>query len=87
MQVSVSDAKAKLTDLVRRAEAGDEVVLTRHGQSVVRLVAVERKLSPEEVRAKRRAALEAFRGCAKGSSGPDAEHSTDFLYDEFGLPT
>jgi len=25
--------KGPLTDLVRRAEAGDEVILTRHGQS------------------------------------------------------
>jgi len=27
MQVSVSDAKGQLTELVRRAEAGDDVVL------------------------------------------------------------
>ena len=32
MQSSVSDAKAQLTDLVRRAEAGDKIVLTRHGR-------------------------------------------------------
>ena len=31
MEVSVTDAKGQLTDLVRRAEAGEEVVLTRHG--------------------------------------------------------
>ncbi|WP_247410834.1 type II toxin-antitoxin system prevent-host-death family antitoxin, partial [Bradyrhizobium sp. 23] len=31
MRVSVTDAKGQLTDLVRRAEAGDEVILTRHG--------------------------------------------------------
>ena len=31
MKISVTDAKAQLTELVRRAEAGDEVVLTRHG--------------------------------------------------------
>jgi prevent-host-death family protein len=37
MHVSVSDAKALLTDLVRRAEAGDEIVLTRHGQPIVTL--------------------------------------------------
>ena len=30
MEVSVSDAKAQLTDLARRAEAGEEIVLTRH---------------------------------------------------------
>jgi prevent-host-death family protein len=31
MRVSVQEAKGQLSDLVRRAEAGDEVVLTRHG--------------------------------------------------------
>jgi hypothetical protein len=36
MEVSVSDAKGQLTDLVRRAEAGDEVILTRHGHAAVR---------------------------------------------------
>jgi len=29
MEISVTDAKAQLTELVRRAEAGDEIVLTR----------------------------------------------------------
>ena len=32
MRISVTDAKAQLTELVRRAEAGDEIILTRHGQ-------------------------------------------------------
>ena len=40
MRISVTEAKGQLTELVRRAEAGDEVVLTRHGQAVVRLVPV-----------------------------------------------
>ncbi len=40
MNVPISEAKARLTDLVRRAEAGDEVVLTRHGRRVVRLAPV-----------------------------------------------
>ena len=29
MQISVTDAKAKLTELVRRAEADEEIILTR----------------------------------------------------------
>jgi hypothetical protein len=33
-QVSVTEAKAELTELVRRAEVGDEIVLTRHGYFV-----------------------------------------------------
>jgi prevent-host-death family protein len=58
MNVPISEAKARLTDLVRRAEAGDEVVLTRHGRPVVRLAPVvgrpgselERGTTPERVR-------------------------------------
>ena len=41
MQISVTEAKGQLTDLVRRAEAGDEVILTRHGQAAVRLVPIK----------------------------------------------
>ena len=40
MQVSVTEAKGQLTELVRRAEAGDEVILTRHGHAALRLVPV-----------------------------------------------
>ncbi len=87
MHISLTDAKARLTDLVRRAEAGDEVVLTRHGQPTARIIAVRSTLSSDDRRARRRAALEAFRGSAKNCPGPDAAHSADFLYDEAGLPT
>lgn len=31
MQVTVTEAKAKLTELVKRAEDGEEIVLTRNG--------------------------------------------------------
>ena len=85
MQVSVTEAKARLTDLVRRAEAGDEVILTRRGQPAVRLVAV----MTEDTRAKRRQTIEKFRGIAKGKLGLEgvtAVNIADFLYDENGLP-
>src|SRR3982751_6267290 len=84
MQISVTAAKAQLTELVRRAEAGDEIVLTRHGHPAVRLVPVKkRRLSPEE----RMALLEEFRAAsAKATPGPCAARSQDFLYDEDGLP-
>jgi prevent-host-death family protein len=86
MRVSVSDAKAQLTDLVRRAEAGEEVVLTRHDQEVARLVPVEVKKVVD--RAERRRILEEImrEGGAKPKDGPCAARSQDFLYDEFGLP-
>ena len=44
MQISVTDAKGQLTELVRRAEKGDEIVLTRHGHAAVRLVPVKAPL-------------------------------------------
>lgn len=84
MRISVSEAKGQLTELVRRAEAGDEVVLTRHGQAAVRLVPVRPVLD----RTSRRALLEAARaaGAAKAKAGPDAARSQDFLYGDDGLP-
>ena len=41
MRVAVTNAKGQLTELVRRAEAGEEILLTRHGKAVARLVPVE----------------------------------------------
>jgi prevent-host-death family protein len=84
MQISVTDAKGKLTDLVRRAEAGDEVILTRHGQAAVRLVPVRRVPNARA----RRTLLEAIRksGMAHATSGPGAARSQDFLYGDDGLP-
>ena len=40
MYVSLSEARARLTDLVRQAEAGEEVVLTRHGRPAARIIAM-----------------------------------------------
>lgn len=84
MQISVSDAKGQLTELVRRAEAGDEVVLTRHGHAAVRLVPVRTVRDGKT----RRELLEAVRaaGAAKATAGPSAARSQDFLYGDDGLP-
>ncbi len=85
MRISVTDAKSQLTDLVRRAEAGDEVILTRHGQSAVELVPVK---SPSLDARGRKELLQAIRaaGAAKARPGPNATSSQDFLYDGTGLP-
>jgi prevent-host-death family protein len=40
MRVSVSDAGPQLAELLRLAEAGDEVLLTREGKPVARMVPV-----------------------------------------------
>lgn len=33
----IHEAKARFSELIRRAEAGEEVVITRHGREVARL--------------------------------------------------
>jgi prevent-host-death family protein len=84
MQISVTDAKAQLTELVRRAEKGDEIILTRHGHAAVRLVPVKPPLDGKSRRALLEAAWKA--GAAKAKPGPSAARSQDFLYGDDGLP-
>lgn len=84
MHISVSEAKAQLTELVRRAEAGDDIVLTRYGHPAVRLVAVQER----PTRAARIALLQQMREDARGrhDDGISAARSQDFLYGDDGLP-
>jgi prevent-host-death family protein len=89
MRISVSEAKAHLTDLVKRAEAGEEVILTRHGQPAVRLVSAQVALTSEEkgrIIKKIQAEVAAKRAAGLVPEGPDAARSQDFLYDQDGLP-
>lgn len=83
--IPISEAKAQLTDLVRRAESGETVFLTRHGQEIVRLTPV--KISAD-LKAKRLAAIRTAQAAVAGNFPPDfdAARSQDFLYDEDGLP-
>jgi prevent-host-death family protein len=84
MRISVTDAKGQLTELMRRAEAGDEVILTRHGHAAVRLVAIR----PAPGMPARTKLLESVRrsGAARATPGPSAARSQDFLYGDDGLP-
>jgi prevent-host-death family protein len=84
MRISVSDAKGQLTELVQRAEAGDEIILTREGQAAVRLVPIKTRPTSEN----RKDLLNAIwaAGAAKATAGPTAARSQDFLYGDDGLP-
>lgn len=89
MQVALSEAKAQLADLVRRAEAGDEVILTRRGEPTVRLVPVAADVDIAEIRRRRLAAIDRAIAAARErgpDGGPCAARSADYLYDENGLP-
>jgi prevent-host-death family protein len=84
MKVSVTEAKSQLTELVKRAEAGDEVILTRRGRDVARLVPIvvaRDATSRRSLMVKLRASAS-----AKASPGPEAARSQDFLYGDDGLP-
>lgn len=89
MRMSVTEAKAQLTDLVRRARAGEEVILTRHGDAAVRLVPVEAPVDMErrrKVLAKYAQTGATQTGETQAAPGPSAARSQDFLYDDDGLP-
>lgn len=50
VEVGTYEAKARLSELLDKVEAGETVVITRHGRAVARLVA-EPKLRAARVRA------------------------------------
>jgi prevent-host-death family protein len=48
-QVGMHEAKTKLSQLVERAEAGEDIVIARNGKPVARLVPVARTASLADV--------------------------------------
>jgi len=84
MRISVSEAKGQLTELVRRAEAGDEIILTRHGLAAVRLVPIAATPDHDAKLALLQAVSET--GRLKATPGASAARSQDFLYGPDGLP-
>lgn len=48
--VSAAKAKAEFAECIRRAEAGEPVVITRHGKPVVALVRADRLAQLERLR-------------------------------------
>jgi prevent-host-death family protein len=49
-QIGMHEAKTKLSQLVERAEAGEDIVIARNGKPVVRLVPVPRDSTLDTVR-------------------------------------
>jgi prevent-host-death family protein len=46
--VGAYEAKTHLSELLEKVEAGEEIVITKHGAPVAKLVPVEKKASAEE---------------------------------------
>ena len=59
--IGLFEAKTHLSELVARAEQGDEVIITRHNRPVARIVPF---LAAPQSGAKRREALKALLGAA-----------------------
>ncbi|OLP57387.1 hypothetical protein BJF92_16480 [Rhizobium rhizosphaerae] len=88
MRISLEQAAGQLSELVRLAEEGEEIVLTENGAPRARLEAT----SPIDKAARERFFRDELpelqrRAASRMIPGPDAAHSQDFLYDdETGLP-
>jgi len=61
--VGMFEAKTNLSALVEEVEKGGQVVITRHGKPVAKLVRAEPELTPEEI-ARRSEALRGMRELA-----------------------
>lgn len=78
-EVGVHEAKTQLSQLLRRVEGGEEVVVTRGGRAVARIVGVERGRAPKD-----RFGLLAAEVAEPGDW--DEEADADTLGDLFGIP-
>ncbi len=85
MRISIAEAEGQLTELVRLANQGEEVVLTENGRPAVRFEPIRKSLTGEE-KSKLIDRLQEEVRKKNLPPGPDAAHSQDFLYDEYGLP-
>lgn len=69
MTLPVYEAKTRLSELLTAVEQGEQVVITRHGQAVAKLVAVEpASESDAQMIAQRRTAIEAVIKAREGRS-------------------
>ena len=49
MQINLTDAKAQLPKLIERALAGEEVIISKRSEPLVKLVPLERDTSPRDM--------------------------------------
>ncbi len=71
MNVNIYTAKTRLSRLIDRAMAGEEIVITRHGKPVARLVSAKPAREPRK--------LGLLRGCIRIAEDFDAPLPEDLL--------
>jgi prevent-host-death family protein len=69
-QYSVAEAKARFSELIDKAGAGQSVVITRHGQPVAELKPVETARAPAKMSEPELGALAAGRARRKAKTSP-----------------
>jgi len=62
--VGADEAKTRLSELLQKAEAGEEIIITKHGAPVAKLVPVKKETTVEE----RSAAIRRIQNLASGLS-------------------
>lgn len=73
--VNLATAKAQLSELINKVEAGEEVVITRHGRPVARVIPANQAKQP--VPLERLAALRKSLPPRKGSSAEELRKLRD----------
>jgi prevent-host-death family protein len=71
--VGMFEAKTNLSSLVEEVEKGGEVVITRHGKPVAKLVAAANTLTAEQI-ARQKQAMAELREMARKRGGPPISH-------------
>ena len=86
MRISLADAEGQLTELIRLARQGEEILVTEDGHPIARLEAVKTFISDP---AERHNFIKKLQEQVRQMNLPpdtDAARSQDFLYGDDGLP-
>jgi prevent-host-death family protein len=81
-QVGMFEAKTHFSELARRVQAGEEIVVTNRGEPVLKMVPVKPPFNPEEARK----AIQRIREYAKAHPIPDLSHEEIKSWIEEGRP-
>ena len=85
MRISVTEAKAQLTEVVRRAEAGEEIVSRATGRRAARLVPISGRAGPRSLGGRCSKPCANRRGSRRRRS-TSAARVPGLVYGEDGLP-
>lgn len=83
IHVNIGEAKTRLSELIAASLRGEEVILSKAGKPVARIIPIEDAVADakERERAERAAKMKAYIGSLKGKLGPNA--STLILEPEY----